>query len=170
MKYGWSQTICGHDMHPWALKPSHSVKACVLSNHVKFRRIHAQVEGMSTLFPFTTQRTTSVDNGIGDELVIRICSMTFKGSFDKYSLDGNDEWWQWDYMMNVNENLENLKDDVGMTCILEPWNPPTPWRCVSYLTISNFDQYKHKLNEFQSWSLSLLNIRHRWIMELVMGL
>ena len=67
------------------------MKACVLSNHVKFRRIQAQAEGISTLSPFTTQRATSVDNGIGDGLVIGRHSMTFQESFDKYSLDGNGE-------------------------------------------------------------------------------
>ena len=65
-------------MHPWALKPSHNMKECVLSNHVKFRRIQAQVEGISTLAPFIAQRATSVDNGIGDGLVIGGCSMTFQ--------------------------------------------------------------------------------------------
>ena len=169
-KRGWSsQRLCGHDMYSWALKPSHSMKTCVLSNHVKFRRIHAQVEGMSTLSPFTTQGVMSMDNGIGDVLVGR-CSMTFQDSFDKDSLDGNGELWQWDYMMNINKNVDNLKDYVGMTCILEPWNPPTPWRHVSYLTILNLDAYRHKFKEFQSWPLSLLNVRHRWIIALVMGL
>ena len=66
------------------------MKACVLSNHVKFRRIHAQVEGISTLAPFTTQRVTSVDNGIGDGLVGRR-SMTFQESFDNGFVDGNGE-------------------------------------------------------------------------------
>ena len=67
------------------------MKACVLSNHVKFQRIHAQVEGISTLAPFTTQRVTSMDNGIGDGLVIGRCSMTFQDIFDNDSVDGNDE-------------------------------------------------------------------------------
>ena len=43
------------------------------------------------LAPFTAQRATMVDNGIGDGLVIGICSMTFQESFDKDSLDGNGE-------------------------------------------------------------------------------
>ena len=111
----------------------------------------------------------SVDNDIGDGLV-GIRSMTFWDSFDKYSLDGNGEWWPWDYMMNVDENVENHKDYVGTTWILEPWKPPTTWRHVSYLTMSNFNAYRHKLLEFQRWSLSLLNVWHRWIMALVMGL
>ena len=38
---------------------------------------------------FTAQRATSVDNGIGDGLVIGRHSMTFQESFDKDSLDGN---------------------------------------------------------------------------------
>ena len=68
------------------------MKACVLSNHVKFRRIQAQVEGISILAPSTTQREMSVDNGINDNsisdgLVGR--SMTFQESFDKDFIDGN---------------------------------------------------------------------------------
>ena len=66
------------------------MKACVSSNHVKFRCIQAQVEGISRLDPFTAQRVTSVDNGIGDGHVGRR-SMTFQESFDKDSIDGNDE-------------------------------------------------------------------------------
>ena len=60
------------------------------------------------LVPFTAQRATSADNGIGDGILIGRCSMTFKESFDK------------DCMMNVDENLDDLKDYVGTTCILEP--------------------------------------------------
>ena len=62
---------------------------------------------MSTLAPFTAQRATLVDNGIGDGIVRRH-SMTFQESFDKDFVDGNGEWWQWDYMMNVDENVDNL--------------------------------------------------------------
>ena len=204
-KCGRSQRLCRHDMHPWALKPSHIVKACVLSNHVNFRRIQAQVEGILTFSPFPTQRATSMDTGIGDRLVIgrrsmtfQECfehwpdsplnmqnwwimalvvgflngwlSMTFQESFDKDSIDGNGEWRQWDYMMNIDENMDDLKHHVGTTCILEPWNPPTPWKHVSYLTMSNFDAYTHKLKEFQRWPLSLLNVQCRWIMASVMSL
>ena len=42
------------------------------------------------LSPFTAQRATSVDHSIGDGLV-GILSMTFQESFDKDSIDGNDE-------------------------------------------------------------------------------
>ena len=66
------------------------MKSCVLSNKVKFQRIHAQFEGISTLAPFTTQRSMSVDHGIGDGLVGRLF-MTFQDSFDKDSLDGNEK-------------------------------------------------------------------------------
>ena len=73
------------------------------------------------LAPFAAQRGMLVDNWIGDGLVIGGHSMTFQKSFDNDSLDGNDEWWQWDYMMNVDENVEDLvKYFAGMTCILEP--------------------------------------------------
>ena len=66
------------------------MKANVLSNHVKFQCIQAQFEGISKLAPFTTQRATSVDDGIGDGLVGRH-SMTFEECFNKDSIDGNDE-------------------------------------------------------------------------------
>ena len=103
-------------------------------------------------------------------LLIGRCSMTFQESSDKDSVYGNGEWWQWDCIMNVDENFDDLKDYAGTTCILEPYNPPTPWRHVSYLTMSNFDAYRHNLKEFQCSPHSLLNARHRWIMALVMGL
>ena len=168
-KSGQYQTLCMNNMHPWALKPSHTMKACVLSNHVRFQCIQSQVEGISTLAPFTTQCATLADNGIGDGIVGR-CSMTFQESFDKYSIDGNGEWWQGDCMMNVDENVDDLvKDYAGMTCILKPWNPPTTWRHVSYLTLSNFDAYRHKLKEFEHWHHSPLNMQGRWIMALVVG-
>ena len=73
-----------------SLEPSHTMKACVLSNHVKFQCIHTQFEGISTLAPFIAQCAMSMDNGIGDGLVGRH-SMTFKESFDKDSVDGNGE-------------------------------------------------------------------------------
>ena len=62
----------------------------MLSNHVKFQRIQAQVEGISVLAHFTPQCATSMDNGIGDGLVGRR-SMTFQESFDKDSIDVNVE-------------------------------------------------------------------------------
>ena len=64
------------------------MKACVLSNHIKFRCIEAQVEGISTLALFTAQCATLVDNSIGDGIVGR-CSMIFQESFDKDFVDGN---------------------------------------------------------------------------------
>ena len=42
------------------------------------------------LAPFTTQRVTLVDNGIGDGIVKRL-SMIFQESFDKYYVDWNGE-------------------------------------------------------------------------------
>ena len=78
--------------------------------------------------------------------------------------DNQTTWW------TLMKNVDYLKDYVGTACIIEPWNPPTTWRNVSYLTMSNFDAYRDKLKEFQRWPLSLLNVRHRWIMALVMGL
>ena len=65
------------------------MKATVLSNHVKLRHIQEPVEGISMLVPFTTQRASSVDNGIGDGLVIGRRSISFQKSFDKDSIDVN---------------------------------------------------------------------------------
>ena len=100
------------------------------------------------LAPFTTQRVMPVDHDIGDGHVGR-CSTKFQESFDKDSMDGSEETWQWDCMMNIDENMDDLKDYVRMSCILESWNPPKPWRHVSSLTMSNFDAYRHSLKEFQ---------------------
>ena len=36
--------------------------------------------------------------------------------------------------------------------------------------MSNFDAYRHKLNEFQCWPDSLLNVRHQGLMVLMMCL
>ena len=64
------------------------MKVCVLPNHVKFRPIQSEVEGISMLVPFTTQRAALVDNGIGDGIVGRL-SMIFQERFDKDYVDGN---------------------------------------------------------------------------------
>ena len=98
------------------------------------------------------------------------CSMTFQESFGKDSNDGIGDWRQWHYIINVDENIDDLKHYASTTCILEPWNTPTAWRHVPYLAMSNFDADKHKLKEFQHWPLSLLNMRRRWIMALVTSL
>ena len=92
-KCGQSQRLCGNDMYPWALKPSHNVMACVLSNHVKLWRIHAKVEGISMLVPFTTQHATSKDNGIGDGLVNWKVSHDISREFQQWLC-----WWEWRMM------------------------------------------------------------------------
>ena len=92
-KHGRSQTLCRNNMHPWALKPSHTMKACVFSNHVKFRRIWAQVKGISTLAPFIAQRMTSVDNGIGDRLVNWKVFHDISREFWQWF-----HWWEWGMM------------------------------------------------------------------------
>ena len=72
-------------------------------------------------------------------------------------------------MMNIDENvLDDLKDYVGTSDILESWNPPIPSRHVSSLTMSNFEAYTHKLKKFQHWPHSLLTMWGRW-MKFVMG-
>jgi hypothetical protein len=144
-KCGWSQILCRHDMHTWALKPSHTIKACVLSNHIKFWHIQAQVEGFQhwphSLVNMWRRWIMALVMGF----LIRRRSVTFQESFDKDSVDGNGKRWQCDCMMNVDENVDDLKHYAGTTCIFEPWNPPTLWRHVSYLTMSNFDAYRHNL-------------------------
>ena len=65
-------------------------------------------------------------------------------------------------MMNVDENVDDLKDYVGTSDILESWNPLIPWRHVSSLTMSNFDTYMHSLKRFQHWTHSLLIVRGSW--------
>ena len=61
-----------------------------------------------------------MDNGIVVGFLNGWRSMTFQESFDKDSIDGNGEWRQWHYMMNVDENIDDLKHYAGTTCILEP--------------------------------------------------
>ena len=71
--------------------------------------------------------------------------------------------------MNVDENMDDLKDYVGTLDILESGNPPIPSTLVSSLTMSNFDAYMHKLKKFQRWPHSLLIVRGRW-KTFVMGI
>ena len=91
-------------------------------------------------------------------------------SFVNFSIDGNGKWWLWACMMNVDANVDDLKDYANTSSILDPGNPPTSWRNVSYLTRSNFYTYKYNLKEFQRCPHSLLNVRRWWIITLVMGL
>jgi hypothetical protein len=136
-KRGRSQILWRNNMHTWDLKSSHTEKACVLSNHVKFRHMHAQVEGIATLAPFTGQHVASVDNGINDGLIYWKMFVIFQECFEKDSIDGNCKRWQRDRMMNIEDNVDDIKHYACTTCILEPWNPPTLRRHVSCLTMSN---------------------------------
>ena len=52
-------------------------------------------------------------------------------------------------MMNVDENVGDLKKYVGTSYILNYLNPPVPSIHVSSLTMSNFDAYMHSLKKFQ---------------------
>jgi len=52
--------------------------------------------------------------------------------------------------------VDDVKDYVGTSYILESWNPPIPSRHVSSLTMPNFDAYKHILNKFQRWTHSIV--------------
>ena len=61
--------------------------------------------------------------------------------------------------MNVDENVEDIKDYVGTSYILESWNPPIPSRYVSSLTMSSFNAYLHILKKFQRWPHSLLTMQ-----------
>jgi len=65
--------------------------------------------------------------------------------------------------MNVFTNMDDLKDFVGTSNILESWNPPIPSRHVSSLTMPNCNAYRHILNKFQHWPHSLLTMWGRCI-------
>ena len=69
--------------------------------------------------------------------------------------------------MNIDANVEDLKDYVGTTYILESWNPPILLRHVSSLTMSNFDAYKHILKKIKRWPHSLLTMRGQCMTFLV---
>ena len=73
-------------------------------------------------------------------------------------------------MMNVDANVDDLKDYVGTSYILESWNPPIPSRHVSSLTMSNFDAYRHILKKFQHWPHSLLTMQGRCMKFVVVEL
>jgi len=121
-----------------------------------------------TLAPFTSHHVESVDD-IGDGRV-GTSSMTFQESFVKYCIKyGNEEWWKWDCMMNIDENMDDLKDYVRTSEILESWNPRILSRHVCTLTMSNFDAYRHSLNKFQCSPNSLVTVQRQW-MTLVMGM
>ena len=60
--------------------------------------------------------------------------MTFQQSFDNDTIDGNDEWWQWDCMMNVDENVDDLKD------YLDPWDLK-PSNTIKAYVLSNHAKF-----------------------------
>jgi hypothetical protein len=72
-------------------------------------------------------------------------------------------------IMNLDVNMDDLKDYVGKLDILESLNPPILPRQVSSLPMSNFDAYMHNLKKFQRWPHSLLTMRGRCKMTYVMG-
>jgi hypothetical protein len=59
-------------------------------------------------------------------------------------------------MMNVDANMDDLKDYVGTSRILESQIPRIQSRNVSSLTMSNLGAYMHGLNKFKRWPHSLL--------------
>jgi hypothetical protein len=88
-KRGGCQILCREVRNPLVLKTSHTVKACVSSNHVKFQCIQTHFEEILTLAPFTAYHAASADD-IGDGCVGRR-SMTFQYSFKKKNVDGKEE-------------------------------------------------------------------------------
>jgi hypothetical protein len=58
--------------------------------------------------------------------------------------------------INVYENMDDIKDYVGKSNILESLNLPIMSRHMSCLTTSNFDAYKNNLKKFLSSPHSLL--------------
>ena len=89
------------------------------------------------LAPFIVHHAVSMDD-IGDGQIGR-CSITFQESLNKDSIDGNEEWWKWHCMMNIDSNVDDLKDYAGTSSILESKNLPILLRHVSSLTMSNID-------------------------------
>ena len=72
-------------------------------------------------------------------------------------------------MMNVDSNLDDLKDYAGTSIyILKSRNTPISLRQVFDLTMSNFDAYRQILKKFQHWPHSLLIIWGR-CMTFVVG-
>ena len=67
-------------------------------------------------------------------------------------------------IINVDENMDDLKDYVGTSNILESWNPPILSRHVSSLTMSNFDAYMHSLKKFHVGPIhcSLCEVDEKW--------
>ena len=66
-------------------------------------------------------------------------------------------------IINVDANMEDIKDYVGTSYILESWNPPILSRHVSSLTMSNFNTYRKHFKKVQSWPHSLLIVQHWWL-------
>ena len=167
-KHGRSRRLCGDIRHTWALKPSHLVKVCVYSNHVKFRLIQPHFKEISTLAPFTSHYVRLVHDIFVVKLevpwhfkrvptkILQMETMTFDNETP---------------IMNVVANMDDIKDYVvGTSNILESWNPPIMSRHVSSLTMLNFDAYMHSLKKLQRWPHSLLTMRGRCKMTFVMGL
>ena len=66
-------------------------------------------------------------------------------------------------MMNIDSNVDDLKDYVGTSIyILKSRNPPISSRHVFNLTMSNFDAYRHILKKFKHWPHSFLTVRVWW--------
>ena len=139
-KHGWSQTLCRHDMHTWALKPSHTIKVCVLSNHVKFWHIQAQVEGIAMLAPFTAQHVVSMDNGINHGLVYWKTFCDISREFRKRF-----HWWEWQKM------TKRMHDECWWKCgwsqtlcrhNMHPW-AFKPFHNVKECVLSNHVKLRH---------------------------
>ena len=62
-------------------------------------------------------------------------------------------------MMNVDGNVDDIKDYVGTSDILESSNPPILSRHVYILTMSNFNAYNHSLKKSQCCPHSLFIVR-----------
>ena len=137
--------------------PSRKLSSLTMSN----------IENISTLSPFTAHCLRSVEE------IFEGCIWSSMSNFKIVSTTilykgmkniGNETC-----MMNVYENVYDLKYYVGTSYILESWNHPILSRHLSILNMSNFDAYMYSLKKFQRWPHSLLTVWGRCKMTFVMG-
>jgi hypothetical protein len=65
-------------------------------------------------------------------------------------------------ILNIDENVDDLKYYAGTSNILKYQNPPIPSRQLSSLTMSNFDAYENRLKTFKHWPHSLPTVWGQW--------
>jgi len=166
-KHGRYQILCGEIKYAWVLKPSHTIKACVYSNHVKFWHIQTQIEEISTLATFTGHYVGPVheicDGCIGS-------SLTFQENLNKDSKYGNDEWWQWD--IHYERWCKHGQSQILCGNIRHPW-VLKPSQNVKAFVLSNYIKFwriQEKFEEIYTLDHSLLIVWGWWITFVMGGL